>query len=168
MKNYRFIIIVLATAAAFQLTSCEQNGLKSKLMGKWRISDMHIQYYEQREKYGQDQIKMLQDSLGRTSDTATTKRIGAQITQIQDQINAFKATQDSAIAKSSWEFKDKGEFVANESDGPKNGVWSYDPDLNMLFTVIDNQTSSVKVKFEQDTMTLQLDSVNYMKFTPYK
>ena len=101
MKNYRFIIIVLATAAAFQLTSCEQNGLKSKLMGKWRISDMHIQYYEQREKYGQDQIKMLQDSLGRTSDTATTKRIGAQITQIQDQINAFKATQDSAIAKSS-------------------------------------------------------------------
>src|SRR5580765_1435049 len=105
MKNYRLSIITLATLAAFQLVACQQSGLKSKILGKWRISDMHIQYYEQREKYGQAQMKMLQDSIGKvtaTGDTATINKLNTQIKQIQDQIGAFKATQDSAMKKSSW------------------------------------------------------------------
>ena len=167
MKASRFSVIAFAILGLLQFTACQKN-LKSQILGKWKINQMHIQYYEQREKYGNAQVQMLQDSLAKTTDTAKVKTYTNQIKQIQDQIAAFKATQDSAIKKSTWEFKDKGEFVANESDGAKKGVWSYDPDLNMLFTVIDNQTSSVKVKFIQDTMQLQLDSVNYMKFVPYK
>ena len=44
------------------ITVCcgQQSTLKTKILGKWKISDMHIQYYE-RVKNKQAQIKMLQD-----------------------------------------------------------------------------------------------------------
>ncbi len=83
-------------------------------------------------------------------------------------MQAFTSNRDSALKKNSWEFQNEGKFIATETDGPREGIWSYDDKLGMLFTVIDKQTSSVKVKFEKDTMILQLDSVNYMKFTPLK
>ena len=129
---------------------------------------MKIQYYDQQAELGKAQIQMLKDSLAVTTDSAKVGFITSQISQIESQIQSFKAQQDSAMKKSSWEFKKGGEFIANEAEGAKNGVWSYDDDLNMLFTVIDKQASSVTVKFEKDTMILQLDSVNYMKFAPIK
>lgn len=159
------LVVVMITGILF--TACSHS-MKDQLLGKWKITDMHIEYYQQQQKYGEAQIKMLQDSLAKSTDTTVTSKLKGQIMQIQTQMAAFLANRDSALKKNSWEFAKDGQFTANETDGPRKGIWSYDPDLGMLFTVIEKQTSSVKVKFIKDTMMLELDSVNYMKFTPIK
>ncbi len=166
MTKFPFILTALLIISML-FPACK-TGMENQIVGKWKIDEMHIEYYLQQQQYGESQVKMLQDSMSKTTDTAKTRTYQAQIKQIQDQMQAFTSNRDSALKKNSWEFQNEGKFIATETDGPREGIWSYDDKLGMLFTVIDKQTSSVKVKFEKDTMILQLDSVNYMKFTPLK
>lgn len=167
MKKFPLAILTMVMFTSFLFTACD-NGMKDQILGKWKINEMHIEYYQQQQQYGETQIKTLQDSVSKTTDSTKISQYKAQINQIESQMQSFLANRDSALKKNSWEFQKEGKFIANESDGARTGIWSYDPELGMLFTVIDNQTSSVKVKFNSDTMVLQLDSVNYMKFTPLK
>jgi uncharacterized protein YjiK len=168
MKNSRYNTVAFFALAIVFFASCQDNKMESRLIGKWRIAQMKIQYYEQQATMGNAQIQMLQDSLAKTTDSTLVAQYNMQIGQIQNQLQSFKAQQDTAMKKSSWEFKKGGDFVANESEGPRNGIWSYDDTHKMLFTVIDKQASSVTVEFTGDTMILRLDSVNYMKFAPMK
>jgi hypothetical protein len=48
------------------------------------------------------------------------------------------------------------------------GLWSFDQDMMMLFTIIAKQTYSQRAQLEKDSLTLQLDSVNYFKFARVK
>ena len=168
MRKSPFALLTAIMSIGILFTACNSAGLKSQLIGKWKIDEMHIEYYLQQQEYGEKQMKTLQDSLPLLTDTAKIKLYSAQIEQISSQLEAFRSSRDSALKKNSWEFLEDGKFIATENDGPREGIWSYDDKLGMLFTVIENQTSSVKVKFSSDTMVLQLDSVNYMKFTPIK
>jgi hypothetical protein len=166
MKNFPFILKAVIIISL--LFSACKTGMENQIVGKWKIDEMHIQYYQQQQENGESQMKMLQDSMSKTTDTAKVHTYQSQIQQIQDQMQAFTSNRDSALKNNSWEFQEEGKFIATEAEGPRDGLWSYDEKLGMLFTVIDKQTSSVKVKFTKDTMILQLDSVNYMKFTPIK
>ncbi|HUM45532.1 MAG TPA: hypothetical protein PLD84_01300 [Chitinophagales bacterium] len=168
MRKFPLALLVTLMSIGIVFTACKSSGMKDQILGKWKIDEMHIEYYLQQQQYGEKQMKTLQDSLGMVTDTAKIKMFNAQIAQIQNQLQAFQSSRDSALKKNSWEFQADGNFIATENDGPRKGLWSYDDKLGMLFTVIENQTSSVKVKFNKDTMVLQLDSVNYMKFTPIK
>jgi uncharacterized protein YjiK len=167
MKKIPLAILTMVIVTGFLFTACE-HGMKNQILGKWKINEMHIEYYQQQQQYGEAQIKALQDSITKTTDTTKISQYKVQVNQIENQMQSFLANRDSALKKNSWEFQNEGKFIANESEGARTGIWSYDPELGMLFTVIDKQTSSVKVKFDKDTMVLQLDSVNYMKFTPLK
>lgn len=168
MRKIQFVLLLSLLSIGFIISACNSTGLKNQILGKWKINEMHIEYYMQQQEYGEKQMKTLQDSLPLLTDTAKIKMYSAQIEQIKSQLDAFRSSRDSALKKNSWEFMEDGKFIATENDGPREGIWSYDEKLGMLFTVIENQTSSVKVKFNSDTMVLQLDSVNYMKFTPAK
>lgn len=168
MRKFPLTLLIAIMSIGIVFTACNSSGLKNQILGKWKIDEMHIEYYLQQQKYGEEQVKTLQDSLATVTDTAKIKMFNSQIMQIQNQLQAFQDSRDSALKKNSWEFQPDGNFIATENDGPRKGLWSYDEKLGMLFTVIENQTSSVKVKFNKDTMVLQLDSVNYMKFTPIK
>ncbi|MBK9730002.1 MAG: hypothetical protein IPO83_01730 [Chitinophagaceae bacterium] len=168
MKKFPGALLFMIMSIAIVFTACNQAGLSSQMLGKWKIDEMHIQYYMQQQEYGEKQMQSLMDSAAKSTDTAKIKTFNSQIDQIKNQLQAFQASRDSALKKNTWEFQEGGNFIATENDGPRKGLWSYDDKLGMLFTVIENQTSSVKVKFNKDTMVLQLDSVNYMKFTPLK
>lgn len=168
MKKFPVTMLIPFLSIALVFTACNSAGLKNQILGKWKIDEMHIQYYIQQQEYGEKQMQSLKDSAARTTDTAKLKVYNEQIDQIGKQLSAFQSSRDSAMKKNTWEFQQDGNFIATENDGPRKGLWSYDDKLGMLFTVIENQTSSVKVKFNNDTMLLQLDSVNYMKFTPLK
>lgn len=168
MKKIQIASLIGIMSMGIVFSACNSSGIKNKMIGKWKIDEMHIQYYIQQQEYGEKQVQALTDSIAASKDSAKIMVYNAQISQIKKQLEAFQSNRDSALKKNSWEFQKGGNFIATENDGPRNGNWSYDEDLGMLFTVIENQTSSVKVEFKKDTMILQLDSVNYMKFTPMK
>jgi len=116
----------------------------------------------------QTQIARLKDSVSKYTDTAQTNKYQKQLNDAQSRISEFHARQDSAIKKSKWEFKSNGDFVAHQGGQATNGIWSLDEDRMMLFTVLGRQTNSSTIHLEGDSLTLQLDSVNYLKLSRVK
>lgn len=137
---------------------------KDQLIGKWRIASVEFQQFKQQAMYDEQQIAMLQDSIKANTDTAKLARFQRILENTQKRAGQMKQQQDTMIAKSRWEFMSNGDFKASEMQGEKKGIWSYDEEKGILFTIIDERTSSVHVKFKADTMVLELDSLNYMKF----
>ncbi|MBA3648218.1 MAG: hypothetical protein H0W62_06650 [Chitinophagales bacterium] len=142
--------------------------LKTQLVGKWRISEMKIQMLDQMEQMGQMQVQMMKDSIGKTTDTSQIRHLQAQLNDMQKSLDTFHLQQDSSKNSSVWEFKQDGSFTEAEPSQTKNGTWSVDTKKNMLYTKIDNENDSVLIKFENDLLTLQFDSLNYMSLAKIK
>ncbi len=144
------------------VTSCQRTD-RSKLIGTWRIADIQFEYLQQQEDFMNEQMQMLQDSLAVLTDSARATQYQEQLQFAQERLHELQASRDS-LFKNRWIFHRDGTFEARETDGTKSGLWSYDPQHRMLFTVIDKQTSSVDVRFRKDTLMLQFDSLNYLSF----
>ena len=168
MKNNVMQFLFLAAILTLTLISCKTSSKKDQLVGTWKMAGMKIQYYDQQKEASKKQIDMLQDSISKATDTAKLNKFQKQLVMVQKRSDDFKANQDSAMKNNRWEFNSNGDFTAAETDGKKNGIWSLDEDKMLLFTIIDKQTASVHVHFDKDTLTLQLDSLNYMKFARVK
>ena len=163
MKNTLRTLMVFA-AITLSLASCQEHE-SDKLIGKWRIVKIAFQQFTQQLEMSQKQVVMLQDSIAANSaDTAKVNHFQKLLAMTQGRADQMKAQQDTMMAKSRWEFLKNGDFNAIEAQGNSKGIWSYDEEKGMLFTVIDQRTYSQKVKFNKDTMILQLDSLNYMGF----
>ncbi|MCS6917516.1 MAG: hypothetical protein RMK52_05905 [Chitinophagales bacterium] len=159
MRSVAFISSLLLLLAA---TSCKKTD-RSRLTGTWRVADMRFEYLDRQKDFMQRQIDLLTDSLARTADSVVTAQLSDQIQIIRDRADELKANEDSMYLNR-WIFRADGTFEAQETGGSRTGIWSYDPLHQRLFTVIDEQTASVEVRFQKDTLKLQLDSVNYMSF----
>jgi hypothetical protein len=107
---------------------------------------------------------MMKDSLAHATDTAKFARFQKILDNTQQRADQMKSQQDTMMKKSRWEFLKNGDFNATEIGGNSKGIWSYDEEKGILFTVIDQRAYSQKVKFSKDTLILQLDSLNYMGF----
>lgn len=162
MKKEVLGIMAIAAVMVFG-TSCSKHE-KDKLIGRWKIASVEFQQFKQQEEYDQKQIAMLEDSIKANSDTAKVARFQRLLENTKRRSEQMKQQQDTMIAKSRWEFKSNGDFSANEMQGENKGIWSYDEEKGILFTIIDERTSSVHVKFKADTLVLELDSLNYMNF----
>jgi hypothetical protein len=167
MKNNTIQFFFLAAIITLVFVSCKTDK-KGQLVGTWKMAGMKIQYYDQQKEASKKQTISLQDSISKTTDTAKLNKFQRQLMMVQKRADEFKANQDSAMKNNRWEFKSNGDFSAAETDGKKDGIWSLDEDKMLLFTIINKQTASVHVKFDKDTLTLQLDSLNYMKFARVK
>lgn len=168
MKKNVIQFLFLSAIIALTVASCMNGKKKDQLVGTWKMAGMKIQYYDQQKEMSKKQIEMLQDSISHTTDTAKLDKFQKQLMMVQKRSDDFKANQDSAMKNNRWEFKSNGDFTAAETDGKKDGIWSLDEDKMLLFTIIDKQTASVHVILDKDTLTLQLDSLNYMKFARVK
>lgn len=126
---------------------------------------MRFEYLERQKEFMQSQIQSLTDSIAKTSDSLQTANFTEQLKAVQGRADELQANVDS-MYKNIWTFRNDGTFEAEEVGGSRSGIWSYDPIHQRLFTVIDDQTASVTVRFSADTMVLQLDSNNYMSFVP--
>lgn len=124
---------------------------------------MRFEYLERQKEFMQQQIASLTDSLAQTNDSARTAFLSEQLQLVRDRADQLKANEDS-MYHNRWFFRADGTFEAKEGGGSRTGIWSYDPLHQRLFTVIDDQTASVAVRFRHDTLVLQLDSANYMSF----
>jgi len=165
MKHSTISCLFLLSFSCLLFFSCNQEK-KVPITGTWKISKMKIQSYEQQQAMSEKQITMLQDSISKNnSDTAKLNKFQKQLTMVEKRVNDFKANQDSVMKNNRWEFKSNGDFTATETDGAKTGIWSLDEDKMILFTIINKQTASVHIDLAKDTLTLQFDSLNYMKFT---
>lgn len=162
MKNITLAVMVTAVAM-ITLSSCTKHQ-GDKLIGRWKISSVEFQQFQQQEQYDQQQIAMLEDSIKANTDSTKLARFQQLLDNTKRRAEQMKSQQDTMIAKSRWEFKDNGDFSATEMQGENKGIWSFDDEKGILFTIIDERTSSVHVNFKNDTMVLQLDSLNYMKF----
>ncbi|HYV92616.1 MAG TPA: DUF4923 family protein [Chitinophagales bacterium] len=129
---------------------------------------MKIESDQQQLAMSQKQIAMLEDSISKNTDSDKLNMFRQQLVALQKMENDFKARRDSSMKTTRWEFKTDGDFIAEETDGKKSGTWSFDEDKMILTTTISKQSASVPVKIDDDTLTLQFDSLNYMKFTRLK
>ena len=137
-------------------------------MGIWKMSEMKIESDEMQDAILHKQISMLQDSISGNTDSDMINKFQQQLMSLEKMVSDLKARQDSSMKKTRWEFKSNGDFIAEETDGKKNGTWSLDEDQMILTTTIKNQPASVHIKIDDDTLTLQFDSLNYMKFSKMK
>jgi len=167
MKSSIVKSVSLLFILASLTTSCAHD--RDKIEGKWRIARMEIQYYKQQKDQSARQMKMLEDSIAANmNDSAKHERFSMQLSSLKEREHMQQVQQDTAMATNRWNFKENGDFEAIESDGKKDGIWSYDEQRSMLFMVIDKQTSSVTVRWSKDTMIVQFDSLNYMGFVKAK
>jgi len=166
MKNTLKSLLVFGSIA-LSMASCQKHD-KDKLIGKWKIVKIEFQQFKQQMEFDKKQIAMLQDSIAGTTDTSKLNRFNQMLSMSQKRADQMKSQQDTMMAKSRWEFDKNGDFNATEIGGNSKGIWSYDEEKEMLFTVIDQRTYSQKVKFNSDTMILQLDSLNFMGFVKAK
>jgi len=162
MKN-TFRTLMVFGAITVSLASCQKHE-SDKLIGKWRIVKIAFQQFTQQLEMSQKQVAMLQDSIANNTDTAKVNHFQKLLAMTENRAEQMKAQQDTMMAKSRWEFLKNGDFNAVEAQGNSKGIWSYDEEKGMLFTVIEQRTYSQHVKFNKDTMILQLDSLNYMGF----
>ncbi len=154
--------ILWIMVASMIMSSCQRTD-RSKLIGTWRIADIQFEYLQQQEDFMNEQMQMLQDSLAVLTDSARVIQYQEQLQFAQERVHELQASRDS-LFKNRWIFHRDGTFEAHETNGIRTGLWSYDPQHRMLFTVIDKQTSNVDVRFHKDTLVLQFDSLNYLSF----
>jgi uncharacterized protein YjiK len=155
-----FIFLVLFGS----LISACQKPAGDKLVGKWRVATVEFQRTKQQKEFLDRQVAMFNDSIAATTDTAKINRFNEMIAMAKTQAQQMQEQQDTMKEKSRWEFKANGDFNATEMGGENSGIWSYDEGHSMLFTVINEQTASVDVKFKGDTLLLMFDSLNYLGF----
>jgi hypothetical protein len=148
-------------------SSCKRS-TKDQLIGAWKMAQMNIQYYDKQKEMNKKQIAMWQDSISKNTDTAKINKFQKRLTAAQKNSTEFQARLDSALKNSRMEFKSNGDFIDNQSGTKKNGLWSFDEEKMILFTIVNNQTNSVHVNFNEDTFIMQFDSLNYMKFSRVK
>jgi len=161
--NYTLKSFTVLALIAISFASC-QSHVKDQIIGKWRIAKVEFYQFKQQQQFDQKQIAMMQDSISKNTDTAKIARFQKILKNTQMRADQMQAQQDTMIKKSRWDFKSNGDFEATEIGGPNKGIWSYDEEKGILFTVINHNAYSQNVKFNKDTMILQLDSLNYMGF----
>jgi hypothetical protein len=166
MKNFVVHLAFSLIVIAILFTACSQgNGIKEKLVGKWQIAHMENQYLKQQDKMDSMQKKSMQDSIAKyPTDTAKSARFAQQLDRIVKQGDRQKTQRDSAMKNIRWEFQDHGNFVADEMGKQNKGIWSYDEEHNILFTVIQDRPYQQKIDFAKDTLILHLDSLSYIKW----
>ena len=162
MRNVVKSILVFSVIA-IMFNACEKKE-KDRLVGKWRIANVEFAQFNQQKEFTDRQITMLQDSLTATTDSAKLAQFNELLANAKMRNEKMQAEKDTMINNSRWEFSENGDFKASEMGGENKGIWSYDEEKSMLFTVIDQRTTSVNVRFKQDTMVLQFDSLNYISF----
>ncbi|MEO5675452.1 MAG: hypothetical protein ABIQ74_12475 [Chitinophagales bacterium] len=156
------VVVILSV-----LSSC-QHDVKDQLVGTWQMARVKLTSTEEQQKMIEGRIGSLKDSLTNASDTARQNKFQNQITIMNKRLSDMILKQDSAIKKTTWEFKSNGDFIAYMGTQQNKGLWSFDQDMMMLFTIIAKQTYSQRAQLEKDSLTLQLDSVNYFKFARIK
>ncbi len=167
MKNtVPFTLLFLFSLLTF--FACQHGGMRDQLVGNWKMASVKLTSSEQQKQMINTRITALQDSLSHSTDTARQNKFQKQVTVLEQRAADMTAKQDSAIKKTVWEFKSNCDFIANMGSKENKGLWSFDDKLMMLFTVVAKQAYSQRVELDKDSLTIQLDSLNYFKFVRVK
>jgi hypothetical protein len=167
MKDSSIKLLFLSAIAALVFISCKHQ-LKDELVGNWQLARVKLVNSEQQQKMMQGRIASLHDSISKYTDTAKLNTFQKQLNMMEKSSAEMQSKQDSAIKKTRWEFKDNGNFVANQGGQKNEGLWSFDQEKMLLFTIVGKQTYSQHVSIDGDSLTLELDSLNYLKFARVK
>ena len=158
----RQIALFLTASIIFTLlfSSCKNDNAKNQIVGTWRLAGVHSKGYEQQQQMVQDQMKKLQDSISAGKDSAKVEMFKRQLTSMQKNIDDRKRSEDSLR----WIFLENGEFQDKEMGRSSKGIWSFDGERQIVYTIVEQQPAYFYIHWAKDTMLMQRDSANYLMF----
>jgi hypothetical protein len=150
--------LLIATALSIFAASCQKP--KAPVDGKWKLSAMKIQQWDDFDQKSKEQIQQWNDSLSAATDTAMMEFYRQQISQLEMQVTDFTTRRDSMLSSTFWQFSPDGSFTAIENNDTSSGRWKYSVQNKKLYTKLFQPEDSVEVMFEGNKMILQFDSLN--------
>src|SRR5437764_3156426 len=91
-------LLVASTMLMVLIYSCTQNKSSNPaLVGSWKMQSIHLKEFDDQVNQLSGQVKSLSDSLAAATDSASQKRIQAELSQYSEYLSNMKARKDSSL-----------------------------------------------------------------------